>query len=69
MFSFGQSIRRWISLYFCNKEAYILLRGELTKKILLEQGVPQGNVVSPYVFILAVEILLIKINNTRHIKG
>ena len=31
--------------------------GELTKKILLEQGVPQGNVVSPKIFILAFEIL------------
>ena len=47
MFNFGQSIRRWVSLFFCNREAYILLGGELTKKILLEQGVPQGNVVSP----------------------
>ena len=60
-FNFGQSIRRWVSLFFCNRVAYILLRGELTKKILLEQGVPQGDVVSPYIFILAVELLLIKI--------
>ena len=47
----------------------ILLGGELTKKILLEQGVPQGDVVSPYIFILAVELLLIKINNTKLIQG
>ena len=61
MFNFGQSIRRWVSLFFCNRE--------LTKKILLEQGVPQGDVVSPYIFILAVELLLIKINNTKLIQG
>ena len=58
MFNFGQSIWKWVSLFFCNREAYILLGGELTKKILLEQGVPQGDVVLPYVFILAVELLL-----------
>ena len=69
MFYFGQSIRRWISLFFSNREAYILIGGELTKKILLEQGVPQVDVVTPYIFILAVEILLIKINNTKNIKG
>ena len=40
----------------------------MQKKILLEQGVPQGDVVSPYIFILAVELLLIKINNTKLIK-
>ena len=50
-------------------EACILLGGELTKRILLEQGVLQGNVVLPYMFILAVELLLIKINNTQLIKG
>ena len=69
MFNFGQSIRRWVSLFFCYREAYILLGGELTKRILLEQGVPQDNVVSPYIFILAVELLLIKINNTKLIQG
>ena len=63
MFNFGESIRKWIKLFFSSREAYILLGGELTKKILLEQGVPQGDVVSPYIFILAVEILLIKIKH------
>ena len=29
----------------------------------------QGDVVSPYLFILAVEVLLIKTNNTKLIKG
>ena len=69
MLNFGQSIRKWVSLFFCNREAYILLGGELTKRILLEQGVPQGDVVSPYIFILAAELFLIKINNTKLIQG
>ena len=68
MFNFGQSIRRWISLFFSNREAYILLGGELTKKILLEQGIPQGDVISPFV-ILAGEIFLIKINHTKNLRG
>ena len=65
MLNFGQSIRRWVSIFFFNREAYILLGGELTKVILLEQGIPKGDEVSPYIFILAVELLLIKINNTK----
>ena len=69
IFSFGQSIQRWISLFICNREAFILLGGELNEKILLEEGVPQGDVASPYVFILAVKILLIEIDNTRHKRG
>ena len=54
---------------FFNREAYIILGGELTKKILLEQGVPQGDVVSTYVFILTVGLLLAIINNTQLIEG
>ena len=40
--------------------------GHLTSKIMLEQGVPQGDVLSPYIFILMVEI---KINYTKNLKG
>ena len=45
MFNIGTSIWKWVLLFFCNREAYILLGGKLAKKILLEQGVSQGDVV------------------------
>ena len=68
-FNFGKSIQKWIKLFFKGREAYILLGGFLTEKIYLDQGVPQGDVLSPYIFILVVEILLIKINFTSQLKG
>ena len=43
---FGDDIIKWISIFFDSREAYILLGGNLSKKILLEQGVPQGDVIS-----------------------
>ena len=45
------------------------MSGHLTDTIKLEQGVPQGDVISPYLFILMVEILLIKINYTKNLTG
>ena len=60
-FNFGEDFCDWIQLFFFNREGRILMDGHLTDKILLEQGVPQGDIISPYIFIIAVEILLIKI--------
>merc|ERR1711983_688840 len=68
-YNFGEGMIKWINLFFNQREAYIMLGGHLTAKIILEQGVPQGDVISPYIFILMVEILLIKINYTKNLKG
>ena len=66
---FGPDIIEWVRLFFNEREAYILMGGHLTDKIRLGQGVPQGDVISPYIFILTVEILLIKINYSKNLKG
>ena len=52
-----------------NREAKILAGGHLTDTINLQQGVPQGDIISPYIFLLMVEILLIKITKTKNITG
>ena len=39
------------------------------EKIILEQGVPQEDVLSPYIFNIAVEFLLMKISFTNTIEG
>ena len=66
---FGPDIIGWIKTFLKNRDAQILLGGHLTENINLEQGVPQGDIISPYIFILMVEILLIKITTTKNISG
>ena len=66
MYGFGDLIRKWISLFFHKREALILLGGHLSMKISLEQGVPKGDVISPYIFLLSVEILALKIKFTKN---
>ena len=68
MYGFGQNILKWIQCFFSDRDACVLMKSTFTERIFLRQGVRQGDV-SPYIFILAVEILLIKINFTKHIKG
>ena len=69
LLGFGPDIITWIKLFFTNRDAQILMGGHMSEKINLHQGVPQGDVISPYIFILMVEILLIKINHTKNITG
>ena len=66
---FGNYILCWVRTFLTQRKAQILLGGHLTDSIPLEQGVPQGDIISPYIFILMVEILLIKITKTKNIKG
>ena len=42
--------------------------GHLNDKISLEQIVPQVDIISPFIFIIAVEILLIEITKSKNIK-
>ena len=69
LFGFGPDIIQWIKLFFSKREAQILMGGHISDIIQLEQGVPQGDVISPYIFILMIEILLIKINHTENLTG
>ena len=62
-----EDMREWIKLFFNSREANIIINGHLSSTIKLQQGISQGDVVSPYIFLLMVEILLIKITKTKHL--
>ena len=57
------------NFFLHNRDAQILMGGHMSDKISLNQGVPQGDVISPYIFIVMVEILLLKINHTKNLTG
>ncbi len=67
-FGFGTQIRRWVNLLMQDRMAVVDLAGMMTNRILLTRGVPQGDPVSCYLFIMAVEILVKKINGCRGIR-
>ena len=68
-FNFGPSFRAWVKLFFNNRETYLLMHGYMEEKITLEQGVPQGDILSPLIFNIVVEFLLLKIGYSKKIKG
>ena len=66
---FGTSLRQWVKLFYSNIQSCVLNNGWSSEYFQLSQGVRQGDPLSPYLFVLAVEILAIAIRKDENIKG
>ena len=67
--NFGPSFRAWVRLFFNDRVTYLLMNGFMEEKIELQQGVPQGDILSPLVFNIVVEFLLLKVSYTNSLEG
>ena len=68
-FKFGHSIQKWITVFYNECESCLSINGNITERFKLGRGCRQGDPLSPYIFILCVEILGILVRNNKNIKG
>ena len=68
-FNFGPNIINWIKSIQLNSYSYIVQNGHISKKVLLHRGCRQGDPVSPYIFVLAAEIMATAIREDKQIEG
>ena len=68
-YNFGPSFKKWIKLFQTNVESCIIQNGFISECFYLERGRRQGDPISPYIFILCVEILGLMIRNDENVKG
>ena len=68
-FSFKSNFINWIKIFLNDQESCALNGGVTTKYFKLERGAHQGDPISAYLFILALEILFILIKNNENIQG
>ena len=69
LFNFGDNIQRWISPLYANPESSVMNNGFCTNPFQITRGVRQGCLRSPYLSILAVEVLACKIRQHKEIQG
>jgi len=68
-FNFGESFIKWVSALYSIISSCILNNGFSTQMFEVRKDVRQGDPLSAYLFIIALELLLVKIRSDKDIKG
>ena len=69
VFNFGPNVKRWISMFYSGVQSAVMNGGFLTNYFNISRGVRQGCPLSPLLFILAAELLAIKIRQEPNCRG
>jgi hypothetical protein len=68
-FGFGEDICQWIKTFYNNIKSTVIINGTISPWFSINRGCRQGDPISPYLFILCVEILGIMTRENMDIKG
>ena len=68
-FNFGDSFINWIKLFYNDAQSCVINNGHMSDFFKIKRGVRQGCPLSPYLFIVTIEILYKTVLKDNNIKG
>ena len=68
-FGFKEGIIGWVETFYKNIKTCVLVNGEISNWFRVERGCRQGDPLSPYLFVLCLEILAIMVRENEDIRG
>ena len=68
-FNFGPDLINWVRTFYQNIQSCAINNGLASDYFTLERGVRQGDPLSPYLFLLAIETLAMSIRQNPEIEG
>ena len=68
-FNFGPDFIRWVTTFYKNIQSCVINNGITSDFFTLQRGARQGDPLSPYLFVIATEVLAIAVRQNKEIKG
>ena len=68
-FNFGPSFIRWVSTFYKNIQSCVINNGITSDYFTLQRGVRHGDPLSPYLFVIAAEVLGIAVRQDKETKS
>ena len=68
-FGIGPSFKKWVTILYENACSSVIVNNQMTNRFQIQRGVRQGDPLSPYLFILSVEIFALWVRSSPLFKG